>query len=250
MIVLPETAITQFEFQLAPDYLPSLKAIAIRNGGDLLVGMPTYPPTPVGERPNAIFNSAVSYGSSPTQQYAKSHLVAFGEFVPPLFSWVYEYLNMPLAGFTRGAETQPSMRLSGHFIGVNICYEDAFGNEIARTLPDAELLVNISNMAWFGRSLASDQHAQFSQMRALETGRWMLRATNTGVTAAINEQGKIVKALPQFMRGTLELDAQPRQGLTPYARWRDWPVVILLVLSLLALAISCRRSEARAAARG
>jgi apolipoprotein N-acyltransferase len=156
--------------------------------------------------------------------------------MPPAFSWVYQWLKIPLAGFTPGARNQASMRLSGHRLAVNICYEDAFGDEIRRPLPDAELLVNISNMAWFGHSLAAEQHAQFSQMRALETSRWILRATNTGLTAAINERGEIVKSLPQFSRGLLEIDAQPRQGITPFVRWGDWPVLAGLALVLLAVA--------------
>jgi apolipoprotein N-acyltransferase len=229
LIILPETAIPQFDFQVPPEYFDQLKAIAVRNGGDLLVGMPTYTMPPPGESPKALFNSAVSMGISPAQTYSKNHLVAFGEFIPPLFSWVYQWLNMPMSGFTPGAETQPSMRLSGHRVAINICYEDTFGHEIAASLADADLLVNVSNMAWFGRPLAGEQHAQFSQMRAMETGRWMLRSTNTGLTAAINEQGRIVKALPQYERGTVEIEAQPREGMTPYVRWKDAPVLLLLL---------------------
>ena len=133
------------------------------------------------------------------------------------------------------------MSIAGYKIAVNICYEDAFGREIARQLPEAELLVNISNMAWFGRSLASDQHAQMSQMRALETSRWMLRATNTGVTAAINEKGEVVKALPQFSRGALEMAVQPRTGATPYVRWKDGVILGLLAVALAAAIGSVRR---------
>ncbi len=235
LIILPETAIPQFDFQVPPEYFDQLKAIAVRNGGDLLVGMPTYAMPPPGESPKALFNSAVSMGISPAQTYSKKHLVAFGEFPPPLFSWVYKWLDMPMSGFTPGPETQPSMRLSGHSVAINICYEDTFGHEIAASLADADLLVNISNMAWFGRPLAGEQHAQFSQMRAMETGRWMLRSTNTGLTAAINEQGGIVKALPQYERGTVEVETQPRTGMTPYVRWKDAPVLLLL---LIAFAVS------------
>ena len=118
------------------------------------------------------------------------------------------------------------MNVAGTKIAVNICYEDAFGAEIARQLPEANLLVNISNMAWYGQSLAADQHAQMAQMRAMETSRWMLRATNTGVTAAIDHAGHIVKQMPQFSRGALHVNAEPRTGTTPYAMWRwasaDW----------------------------
>ena len=137
------------------------------------------------------------------------------------------------------------MRVSGHFVAVNICYEDAFGYEIARPLPEAELLVNIANMAWYGHSLAADQHAQFSQMRAMETSRWMLRSTNTGLTAAINERGEIVKSLPQFTRGALQVEAIPRQGITPYVRWREAPVLIGLAVALLASFFIRKRASAK-----
>jgi apolipoprotein N-acyltransferase len=226
LIVLPETAIPRWLHNIPDAYLQALRNRAIQNGGDVIVGVPMI------DRDNRRFNSAISLGVSPTQTYSKSHLVAFGEFIPPLFSWVYQWLDVPLSGFTPGAETQAPMRLFGRSVAVNICYEDTFGREIARPLPEAELLVNISNMAWYGRSLAAEQHLQFSQMRALETSRWMLRATNTGLTAAVNERGVVVKALPQFTGGVLEVSAIPRQGTTPYARWKDVPVLVLLLIAL------------------
>ena len=232
LIVLPETAAPIFYHALPADFLTSLKLRAQNNGGDLIIGAPYSLPT-TSNVPAPFFNSAISMGEAPTQRYSKDHLVAFGEFIPPLFSWVYSWLSIPLSGFTQGGQQQAPMRLSNHLVAINICYEDAFGSEVARPLPDAELLVNMSNMAWYGHSLAADQHVQFSQMRAMETSRWMLRATNTGVTAAVNEHGEIVKSLPQFTRGVLEIEAIPRQGATLYARWRDAPVLILLVLILL-----------------
>jgi len=232
LIVLPETAAPIFFDQLPADYLTSLRLRAQNNGGDLIIGSPYSAPSN-SPAPRPFFNSAISMGVAPSQRYSKDHLVAFGEFIPPLFSWVYQWLSIPLSGFTRGGTEQAPMRLSNHLIAVNICYEDAFGSEVARPLPEAELLVNMSNMAWYGRSLAADQHVQFSQMRAMETSRWMLRSTNTGVTAAVNERGEIVKALPQFTRGVLDIDAVPRQGATPYVRWRDTPVLILLAVILL-----------------
>ncbi len=240
LIVLPETATPTFFHELPPDYLTSLKLHAQSNGGDVIIGAPYLSQSNSGTLP-PFFNSAISMGVAPTQRYSKDHLVAFGEFIPPLFSWVYQWLSVPLAGFTQGGQQQAPMRLSNHLIAINICYEDAFGSEVARPLPDAELLVNMSNMAWYGHSLAADQHVQFSQMRAMETSRWMLRSTNTGLTAAVNERGEIVKALPQFTRGVLEIDAIPRQGATLYARWRDAPVLILLVVILLGATVMKRR---------
>ncbi len=228
LIVLPETAAPIFYHDLPADFLTSLRLRALNNGGDLIMGAPYSLPA-TSNAPTPFFNSAISMGVAPTQRYSKDHLVAFGEFIPPLFSWVYSWLSIPLSGFTQGGTEQAPMRLSNHLVAINICYEDAFGSEVARPLPAAELLVNMSNMAWYGHSLAADQHVQFSQMRAMETSRWMLRSTNTGVTAAVNERGEIVKSLPQFTRGVLEIDAIPRQGATLYARWRDAPVLILLV---------------------
>jgi apolipoprotein N-acyltransferase len=239
LIVMPETAIPRWLHQIPEDYLAQLKSRAVRNGGDLILGAPM-----VQLETKQYFNSAISMGVSPSQTYSKSHLVAFGEFIPPLFSWAYRWLDIPLAGFTPGAEKQASMRLSGHRVALNICYEDTFGHEIARPLPDAELLINISNMAWYGRSLAAEQHLQFSQMRSLETSRWMLRATNTGLTAAVNERGEIVKALPQFTRGILDVEAVPRQGVTPYTRWKDAPVLIGLLIALAA-GVVFRKSASR-----
>lgn len=242
LIVLPETAEVTFLDEIPPDYLDALKSRAEKNSGDLIMGAPIVE-RDAGGNLLRYANAAVSMGISPPQRYDKYHLVAFGEFIPPMLSWVYNWLNIPLAGFTPGPTTQAPMRVSGHSVAVNICYEDTFGAEIARPLPEAELLVNIANMAWYGRSLAASQHAQFSQMRALETSRWMLRSTNTGLTAAINEKGEIIKSLPQFVAGVLEADAIPRQGVTPYVRWRDSPVLIGLGLALMA-ALFIRRRKA------
>jgi apolipoprotein N-acyltransferase len=246
LIVLPETALP-FMLQDVPKTAAVAMAEKARaNGGDVLLGVAFREDARAQETSPRYFNGAVGFGTTPVQQYAKRHLVAFGEFVPPLFSWVYQWLKIPLGGFTPGEPNQPPMRLAGHAVAVNICYEDAFGAEIARPLPGAELMVNMSNMAWFGTYLAADQHAQFSQMRALETSRWMLRATNTGVTAAIDEKGRIVASLPQYTRGVLEVAAVPMQGATLYSRWHDWPMLLLLAIVLVASAANARRGLASA----
>ncbi len=240
LVVMPETALPDFLDRIPPEYLESLRAHAATHGADILLGAPIAErirPESTGDNPQYhLANSAVSIGTSPSQRYDKQHLVAFGEFVPPLFSWVYRWLKIPLSDFNARDDVPRPMHIAGHRIAVNICYEDAFGREIAAQLPEAELLVNMSNMAWFGRSLAPDQHAQMSQMRAMETSRWMLRATNTGVTAAVNEKGEIVKMLPQFSRGVLEIEVQPRIGITPFVRWKDG---VILGLLLLAMAAAC-----------
>ena len=232
LIILPETALPLPLHDVPADYLAALKRRSDSNGGDTILGVTIVERGESSGSPRTVANSAITLGGSAPQRYDKQHLVVFGEFVPPLLSWVYNWLQIPVGSMTAGTTDQKPMRVAGHAVAINICYEDAFGAEIARQLPEAELLVNMSNMAWFGRYLASDQQTQFSQMRSLETGRWMLRSTNTGVTAAINDKGEIVKALPQFVRGSLEVEAQPHTGTTPYVLWKDWLVLGLLVLAL------------------
>ena len=232
LIVLPETALPMSLRDVPADYLALLKRRSETNGGDAILGVTIVERGLSNAEPYSVTNSAITLGTAPLQRYDKQHLVVFGEFIPPLLSWVYNWLQIPVGSMTAGRIDQKPLKIAGQLIAVNICYEDAFGAEVARQLPEAQLLVNMSNMAWFGRSFAADQQAQFSQMRALEMGRWMLRSTNTGVTAAINEKGEIVKALPQFVRGALALEVQPRGGTTPYVVWKDWMILGLLLLAL------------------
>jgi len=186
----------------------------------------------------------LSLGTAPAQRYDKIHLVPFGEFIPPGFGWVLAVLKIPLSDFTRGSLEQTPFVLAGQKVAVNICYEDAFGEEISRVLPEATLLVNVSNIAWFGDSLAPPQHLQIAQLRALETGRTMLRATNSGMTAIIDHRGRITAALAPFTRGVLSGVAQGRSGATPYVRWGNAP---LLALALLICGLLARRRRKAAA---
>jgi apolipoprotein N-acyltransferase len=239
LIVLPETAIPRFYDRIEPEYLARLEELARRNGGDLLLGVPYRSAT--GE----YFNTVVSLGSAPRQGYHKSHLVPFGEFIPPGFDWVLEVLQIPLSDFSRGAPEQPPISAAGQRIAVNVCYEDAFGEEIARRLPEATLLVNVSNVAWFGDSLAPAQHLQIARLRAIETGRVHLAATNTGITAAIDRDGRVIARLPQFSEGRLEVSAQGYGGWTPYARYFDWPVVAVSLLILAGTLLVALRASSR-----
>lgn len=239
LIVLPETAIPRFYDGIEPDYLARLEAAAKRNGGDLLLGVPYR--TPQGE----YFNSVITLGSSPRQAYHKSHLVPFGEFIPAGFGWVLGILQIPLSDFSRGQLEQPPISAAGQRIAVNVCYEDAFGEEIARRLPEATLLVNVSNVAWFGDSLAPGQHLQIAQLRAIETGRMHLAATNTGITAAIDRDGRVLARLAQFREDRLEVSAQGYSGTTPYARFLDWPVVAGSLLLLAFFILIARRASSR-----
>jgi apolipoprotein N-acyltransferase len=228
LIVLPETALPVLLEQLAPSYLDALKQQAAQQQGDLLVGV-------VESKQDQYFNSAISLGTSPQQSYSKSHLVPFGEFIPlkSLLGWIYrDWLHMPLSDLSRGTSKQP-LQIAGQKVGVNICYEDVFGEEIAQQLPQAELLVNISNDAWYGQSFAADQHMQFSQVRAIETGRMVLRSTNTGATAIIDKNGQVLQHAPHDEAVILSGEAQSYQGTTPYAWWGNWAFLVLSVGGLL-----------------
>jgi apolipoprotein N-acyltransferase len=235
LIVLPETAVPRFFDSVDPSYWGELARLARERRADVLAGVP------VRDAQGRYYNSMISLGVSPPQIYSKSHLVPFGEFVPTGFRWIVDTMAFPLADFSRGPERPRPLALAGQRVAPDICYEDAFGEEIARQLPEATLLVNASNVAWFGDSLAPSQHLQMSRMRAIETGRWMLRATNTGVTAVIDERGRVRAQLPQFTEGALQAEAQGFAGATPYVRWANAPVVVLCALALAAAGWLARR---------
>jgi apolipoprotein N-acyltransferase len=239
LIVFPETALPRFLDQVDRSYLRRLDAVAQRNGGDLLLGVPTR------RSADEFFNSVISLGVSPIQAYHKMHLVPFGEFVPPGFAWTLRLVNIPMSDFSRGRPAQPLIAVAGEQVAVNVCYEDAFGDEIAARLPEATLLVNMSNVAWFGDSLAPAQHLQIARLRAIETARMHLAATNSGITAAIDRDGRVLVQLPQFTEGRLETSAQGYSGATPYVRLRDWPIVLAALAVLIAATLVARRRPSR-----
>lgn len=237
LTVLPETALPAFLGQVPREYLDELAKLAKRKEGDLLFGIAIGESAENNPAPTYA-NGAVSLGTSPEQHYSKSHLVPFGEFVPPGFAWFLKIASIPMSDFTPGARTQAPLAIAGQKVAVNICYEDAFGEEIIRALPEATLLANLSNVAWFGDSLAPAQHLQIAQMRAMETGRMMLRATNTGMTAIVGVDGRVQGVLPPFTKGALVGEVFGYTGTTPYVRWGNWPAISL---ALLFAAISMRR---------
>jgi apolipoprotein N-acyltransferase len=182
------------------------------------------------------FNAVVVAGAAP-QFYRKRMLVPFAE-VFPVPAWVREFLRLmalPYSDFTRGAVGQPPLVVAGTRIGASVCYEDAFPDAMMDALPGAELLVNVSNDAWFGDSIGPHQHFQIARLRAREAGRPLLRATSTGITAALDPRGHELSRAPRFEAAVLTVTVEPRTGLTPFARFRDWPLV-LLCAALLALA--------------
>jgi apolipoprotein N-acyltransferase len=243
LIILPETALPLFVDQVPQEYLAMLAGHARKNGGDILIGVPERLPN--GE----YYNSVISYGTAPSQTYRKSHLVPFGEFIPlrPVLGWIVSVLAIPLQDFSRGGESQRPLAVAGQRVAVNICYEDAFGEEIIRQLPEATLLVNVSNVAWFGRSMAPGQHLQISQARALETGRPMLRATNTGVTGVIGPDGRRLGVAPEFTMTTVTHRVQGYGGSTPYVRWGNTAALALCFVLIAVAAWVIRRHNARSA---
>lgn len=233
LTVLPETALPLFLDQVPAPYLEQLAQHAARNGGDVLIGVPEGSPR------REYYNSVISVGAARPQSYRKQHLVPFGEFIPlrPLLGWFVNAVSIPLQDFSRGSATPQPLEVAGQRVAVNICYEDAFGEEIIRQLPQATVLVNASNVAWFGRSIAPYQHLQISQARALETGRYMLRATNTGMTGVIDPHGRVVALAPQFAAATVTYRVQGYSGATPYVRWGNAPVLALCALLAFAAAL-------------
>ncbi|MBI3546049.1 MAG: apolipoprotein N-acyltransferase [Gammaproteobacteria bacterium] len=231
LIVWPESAIPTYFDTIDSNYLDRLRRLSFERNTDFVIG--------IVERDadrRRYYNSAVNIGAA-GGVYRKHHLVPFGEFLPlqTLFGWLLQTLEIPMSDFSAGPANQPPLLVAGQKVGVSICYEDAFGEEVIRALPQATLLINVSEDAWFGDSLGPHQRVQMARMRARETGRSLLRAANTGPSMVIDAQGKIAALSPQFQAYTLTAMVQPLQGMTPYGRWGNLPIILLLsVVSVIA----------------
>lgn len=238
LIIWPETAITTYHYRVA-DFIEKLGKLSARHHTAFLSGIPSKEP-----QADAYFNSIMMLADGQTGWYHKQHLVPFGEYLPlkVVLGVLLDFLQIPMSDFSPGQQETPVLFAKNLTIGVSICYEDTFGEEVIKALPEATVLVNVSNDAWFGDSLAPHQHLQMARMRALESGRYMLRATNTGISAIINEQGKIIKQSPQFKPAALSARITLFEGSTPYARWGNIPVVITALLLLVLLVLIRSRS--------
>jgi len=220
LLVAPETAIPLLPQDLPDGYADTLKQRFATGGQAALIGIP------LGNASAGYSNAAIGLRPEQADLYAyeKHHLVPFGEFVPPLFRWFTDLMNIPLGDFRRGAIGQPSFAWKGQRLAPNICYEDLFGDELAARFTDPALaptiFVNISNIGWFGDTIAIDQHLNISRMRALEFQRPMVRATNTGATVVIDAAGRVTASLEPYTRAVLRTEVTGRDGpATPYARW-------------------------------
>ena len=242
LVVLPESV---FPLPLSnlPEHVTEALAAVPRGGSALIFGI--FIEEPRGH----YFNSAVGLapdGAEP-QRYSKRHLVPFGEFIPWGFRWFVDLMHMPIGDQQRGATYQPPMQLAGQRIAVNICYEDLFGAEIRAAWRDPAqaptLLLNLSNLGWFDDSLALPQHLQISRLRALETGRPVLRATNTGATAIIDARGNVIAQLPFLTRGVLKGEVRGHAGMTPYLRWGNATALAAVGVGLLGALLAGVRAK-------
>lgn len=228
LVVAPETALAVLPQQLPEGYWDSMRTAFLPLGRAAIIGMP------LGDEALGYSNSVLGLvgGQAQPLRYDKHHLVPFGEFIPPMFRWFTQMMHIPLGDFNRGALGQASMQVQGQRLAPNICYEDLFGEELAARFGDAALaptvFVNVSNLGWFGDTVAVDQHLSISRMRTLEFQRPFVRATNTGATAILDYQGRTVASLPHLTAGALVGEVQGRDGLTPFAwwaaRWGLWPL--------------------------
>ena len=267
LLVLPETALPLFPQQLPQEYWQGLQKRFASGGQAALIGVPA------GDGLTGYANAVVGMASGGAQvagveaaqpgfslppasqaeyRYAKHHLVPFGEFVPFGFQWFVDRMQMPLGSFQRGALAQPRLLFKGERLQPNICYEDLFGEELAASFIDPAtsptILVNMSNIAWFGDTVAIDQHRQISRMRAMELARPMLRATNTGSTAVIDAGGRVLQELPRQVRGVLHAKLAGNHAPPTFyawwaARWGLWPLWVLALMAAPAL-MWCRPRKA------
>lgn len=232
LIIWPETAVPDYRYR-AMSYLQQLRRDMQARNTDLLLGIF------VKNKDNRVLNSVVSLEGD---VYSKRHLVPLGEYIPLRFliEFFNHWVKIPMSDIASGDEDQPLLTVAGVPVGISICFEEAFARNVIRDLPEAKLLVNVSNDAWFERSHELHQHHTIARMRALEAGRYMIRSTNTGITSLIGPHGEVVKQLPKFETGVLKAEVQPLSGATPFVRWGDLMIVSCCVFLLLGFALKYR----------
>jgi len=229
IVIWPENSLTMFYHDLKESYLDPLEKTALSYNTDLVIGIPVQ-----NRRTGQYYSTFMSFGRTPGV-YKKTHLVPFGEFIPfeDIFRGLITFLDLPMSGFSRGDLDQALLKAGGQTLAVTICYEDAFGEEMIRQLPEATLLVNGSNNAWYGDSFAPHQHLQISRMRAVETGRELMRVTTNGISAFVNKDGELLQTSPQFEAVVLTGKVQPRTGATPYVYLGNKPMLVVFALFLV-----------------
>ncbi len=229
LIIWPETAIPAFYHEVNHTLLKSLRQEIDQQHSDIIVGLP------VKHQENSQYFNALHSIRNEGDFYFKRHLVPLGEYMPlkPLSTFILKFLNIPFSDFSTGLKDQPLLSAAGYSFASSICYEDAFQQSSLDGLPEAAYLVNISNDTWFGKTIAPAQHLQMARMRALESGRYLLRATNTGLTAIIGPTGQLISQLPMFQRSYLTGSIVPLKGMTPFVQAGWWIIWLFTALMLL-----------------
>jgi apolipoprotein N-acyltransferase len=228
LIIWPETAIPIMFHESIP-FLQKLLVEAKTHDTQFLIGVPIQSP-----EDNLYYNTVMQLSKKPVF-YHKRHLVPFGEYLPgrQLIEYLLPDLYIPMSDFNAGKKQQNNIKIGDTILGVSICYEAIFPEEIRRALPDAGILINVSNDGWFGDSIAAQQHLQMARMRALENGRPLLRATNTGLTVVIDPKGQVIEQIPQFKTAALRAEVRAYEGSTPYQKTGEKWILVLIVVSLL-----------------
>lgn len=235
LIVWPETAVPDYWYRVVP-YIEDLRREMTASDTDLLLGIF------VKNDELRLLNSVVNVNGG---VYNKRHLVPLGEYIPLRFliEFFNKFVKIPMSDIASGDEEQPLLTGAGVPLGVSICFEEAFARDVIKDLPEAKMLVNVSNDAWFEDSIEPHQHHAIARMRALETGRYMIRSTNTGITSFIGPHGEVLKRLPQFEVGVLTSEVQPLSGATPFVRWGDGLIVGLCALLLFGFGFKAFRNK-------
>jgi len=231
VIIWPETAIPAYLSDVYDSFLLPLHVEAKKRQSDLIISVPAKSNSGLEN-----YNAVITLGNE-QGMYRKNHLLPFGEYLPlqPLSGFILNSLNIRLGNFKPGGANQALLKAGGYSFITSICYEDAFGNIQLQSLAEAAYLVNVTNDAWFGDSLEPHQHLQIARMRAMETGRFLLRATNTGITAIVAPDGKIINQAPSFKTTALRGVITPMAGITPYARLGDAMVITVLLISFVCM---------------
>jgi len=237
LIVWPETALfDSFDRHIQTVIAPLQKSLKGTNKAILMGGF--YINDEQG-----VENSVLAITADNRSIYSKRHLVPFGEYTPLLkyLRWLNQWIQLPYDNVAKG-KNNGILKINDHTVQMTICYEDAFGAEMITALPEADYLINVTHDGWFTGSFEPYQHMQIARMRSLEMGRYMVRSTTNGPAGIIDEKGKVLATAPIYTQSIITNKVQPMKGTTPYVRWGNWLIVILMSTILL-LGILFKRKE-------